>query len=90
MLKLNKNTSSGIARVSLGISIVVAILLGVGIGLVMKNFFEIDWLLWVGVFWGIAAALMNIYKVYQKEQKDFEEIAKHKDQYKPLYKDEDD
>lgn len=89
MFKLNKDTSKGINGASLGISIVVAVLMGIGIGILLKNYFEKDWLLWVGVVWGIAAAILNIYKMYQQEQKDFAQIAKHKDQYKPLYEDDD-
>ena len=40
---------------SLGISIVVAILIGVGLGIVMKNLFGHSWLLWLGIFWGMGA-----------------------------------
>ncbi len=54
---------------SLGISIVVAILLGIAIGLGLKSLFGISWLLWVGVFWGVAAAVLNVYKAYQKQKK---------------------
>jgi prephenate dehydrogenase len=42
----------------------------------MKNIFGIDWLLWVGVFWGISAAILNIYKVYKKEVAGYDELAK--------------
>jgi F0F1-type ATP synthase assembly protein I len=60
---------------SLGISIVVAILLGVGIGIVLKNTFEIPWLLWLGVFWGVAAAILNVYKAYEKQKKELDKLA---------------
>ncbi len=81
----------GADDLSLGISIVVAILLGIGLGLGMKALFEIDWLLWVGVFWGIAAAVLNVYKAYQAQVKSYDEIKddpryKHQD----LYDDDDD
>jgi len=62
-------------HLSLGISIVVAVLLGVGIGIVLKNAFGAPWLLWLGVFWGVGGAFMNIYKVYKKQQKDLEKLA---------------
>jgi len=39
----------GADGLSLGISIVVAVLIGVGAGMLMKNFFGYDWLLWMGV-----------------------------------------
>jgi F0F1-type ATP synthase assembly protein I len=60
---------------SLGISMVVAILLGVGLGLLMRNIFEIPWLLWLGVFWGVAGAILNVYKAYEKQKKSLDELA---------------
>ena len=60
---------------SLGISIVVAVLLGVGIGILLKNLFEIPWLLWIGVFWGVAAAILNVYKAYERQKKDLDKLA---------------
>jgi len=64
----------GVDHLSLGISMVVAVLIGVGLGIGMKNLFEIPWLLWVGVFIGIAAAFLNVYKAYKKQLKDLEEL----------------
>ncbi len=60
---------------SLGISMVVAILIGVGIGVFLKNLFGQPWLLWLGVFWGIAAAILNVYKAYVKQKKSLDELA---------------
>ena len=57
----------GASGLSLGISIVVAILLGIGAGILMQKIF--------GVFWGIAAAVLNVYKVYKAELRDFETLA---------------
>ncbi len=65
----------GAESLSLGISMVVAVLIGVAIGLGLKKVFEIDWLLWVGVFIGIAAAVVNVYKAYSKQYKEFEKLA---------------
>ena len=67
-------TVEGAEKLSLGISIVVAVLMGIGLGILMKNFFHQTWLLWLGVFWGIAAAIMNIRIEYKKLQKEFKEI----------------
>jgi len=67
-------TVEGAEKLSLGISIVVAILMGIGLGILMKNFFHQTWLLWLGVFWGVAAAIMNIRIEYKKLQKEFKEI----------------
>jgi F0F1-type ATP synthase assembly protein I len=60
---------------SLGISMVVAVLLGVGIGLLLKNIFDTPWLLWLGFFWGISAAILNVYKAYEKQKKSLDELA---------------
>jgi F0F1-type ATP synthase assembly protein I len=55
---------------------VVAVLIGVAIGLGLKKLTGITWLLWVGVAIGIAAALLNVYKAYSKQYKEFEQLAK--------------
>lgn len=61
---------------SLGISIVVAVVMGVGIGIVLKNMTGVTWTLWIGVFIGVAAAVLNVYKAYSKQYKEFEKLAK--------------
>ncbi|MBT5935048.1 AtpZ/AtpI family protein [Sulfurimonas sp.] len=61
---------------SLGISMVVAVLMGVGIGWLLRRLTDISWLFWVGVGIGIAAAILNVYKAYAKQYKVFEELAK--------------
>ncbi|KIM06678.1 MAG: hypothetical protein KU29_08255 [Sulfurovum sp. FS06-10] len=71
-LKKIVNAADGL---SLGISIVVAVLLGVGLGLLMKNLFGYQWLFWLGVFWGVAAAILNVYKAYEKQKKSLDELA---------------
>lgn len=62
----------GIGRLSVGISVVVAILLGLGIGLWLKNLFNQTWLLWLGVFWGVVAAGLNIYRAYKDLRRELE------------------
>lgn len=66
----------GAETLSLGISMVVAVLIGVAIGLGLKKLTGITWLLWVGVGIGIAAAIMNVYKAYSKQYKEFEKLSK--------------
>jgi F0F1-type ATP synthase assembly protein I len=61
---------------SLGISMVVAVAMGLGIGYLLESLTGIVWLFWVGVFIGIAAAILNVYKAYAKQHKVFEELAK--------------
>ncbi len=66
----------GAETLSLGISMVVAVLIGVGIGMLLKKWTGIGWLLWVGVFIGLAAAFLNVFKAYSKQYKEFEKLAK--------------
>ncbi len=61
---------------SLGISIVVAVLIGVGIGLGLRNLTGAGWTLWIGVFIGVGAAILNVYKAYAKQKKSLDELAK--------------
>lgn len=61
---------------SLGISMVVAVVMGVGIGYLLRNLTEVAWTFWIGVFIGIAAAIVNVYKAYSKQYKAYEELAK--------------
>lgn len=61
---------------SLGISMVVAVLMGVGIGWLLKNLSDLAWTFWIGVAIGIAAAILNVYKAYSKQYKEYEELAK--------------
>lgn len=66
----------GAESLSLGISMVVAVLLGVGIGLGLKKLSGIGWTLWIGVGIGIAAAILNIYKAYSKQYREFEKLSR--------------
>ena len=59
-------------NLSLGISMVAAIVIGFGIGYGLKLLTGYSWTLWIGVFWGIAAAVLNIYKAYKRAQKEYE------------------
>lgn len=63
-------------NLSLGISIVVAVVMGVGIGMLLKKYTGVSWTLWIGIFIGIAAAISNVYKAYSKQVKEYEELAK--------------
>ena len=59
-------------NLSLGISIVAAIAIGFAIGYGLKSWTGYTWTLWLGVFWGVAAAGLNIYKAYKRAQKTYE------------------
>jgi len=60
---------------SLGISMVVAVLLGIAIGYGMQKAFGYSWLFWLGVFWGVSAAILNVYKAYKKQKKELDKLA---------------
>ena len=60
---------------SLGISIVVALALGVGLGLLLKEWTGYTWTLWIGVFYGIAGAILNVYKAYKRAKASLDELA---------------
>ncbi len=75
-----KKVIEGAEQLSLGISIVVAVLLGVGIGLLLKHYTSYAWTLWLGVAWGVGGAILNVYKAYKKQYTSLEEL---KDRYKP-------
>lgn len=59
---------------SLGISIVVAIFLGSFIGYLAYKKSGMQLFLWIGVFIGIAAAFMNIYKIYKISIRNFDDL----------------
>lgn len=60
---------------SLGISIVVAVLIGVAIGLGLRKLTGAGWTLWIGVFIGVSAAILNVYKAYVKQKRSLDELA---------------
>ena len=60
---------------SLGISMVVAVLIGVAIGIGLQKLTGVWWTLWIGVFIGVGAAILNVYKAYAKQKKSLDELA---------------
>ncbi len=80
----------GAEQLSLGISMVVAVLIGIGIGIGLKNLFGIGWFLWIGVFIGIAAAILNVYKAYKKQLKELDKLKDDVRYQNYKYDDEDD
>jgi ATP synthase protein I len=71
----HKDKIEALDNISLGISIVVAIAIGVGIGLLLKNWTGYTWTLWIGIFYGVAAAILNVYKAYKKAKKELDKLA---------------
>jgi F0F1-type ATP synthase assembly protein I len=54
---------------------VVAVLIGVAIGFGLRNLTGAGWTLWIGVFIGVGAAILNVYKAYDKQKKSLDELA---------------
>ena len=79
----------GAESLSLGISMVVAVLMGIWIGIALQNIFGQTWLLFVGVAIGVAAAGLNVFKAYKKQMKELEELKDEK-RYPGYTPDEDD
>ena len=85
MQKDNKQTNNEIPKhrdklqaldnISLGISIVVAVGLGVGLGLLLQKWTGYTWTLWIGVAYGVAAAILNIKKAYDRQKKVLDKLA---------------
>jgi F0F1-type ATP synthase assembly protein I len=69
-----KKVVEGAYDLSLGISMVVAVLIGIALGIGMKNLFGAPWLLWLGIFWGVSAAILNVYKAYKKQMRSLDEL----------------
>ncbi|MBZ7954894.1 AtpZ/AtpI family protein [Campylobacter molothri] len=82
--KIIHKTIEAADGLSLGISIVVAILIGIGIGFLLQKFTPYPWLFWLGVFWGISGAILNAYKAYKKQVKNYEEFAKRDELVKEI------
>ena len=79
----------GAEQLSLGISIVVAILIGSGAGYWIMKETGWTWTLFAGVAVGIAAAVLNVKKAYDAQIKSLDEL-KDKGKFKPAKDDDED
>jgi F0F1-type ATP synthase assembly protein I len=71
-----KKIAQGADSLSLGISMVVAVLIGVAIGLGLQKLTDVWWTIFIGAFIGVGAAVSNIYKAYAKQKASLDELAK--------------
>lgn len=72
--KVFKQAIQAADSLSLGISMVIAVLIGVGIGYLLRIYTGIFWLFWIGVGIGVAAAILNVYKAYKTQVASYEEF----------------
>lgn len=70
----HKDKLMALDNLSLGISMVVAVAIGVGIGILLKDWTGKTWTLWIGVALGILSAFNNVFKAYQRAQKEFKDL----------------
>ena len=90
MAKINLGeVVKGAEQLSLGISIVVAILIGSGAGYWIMKETGWTWTLFAGVAVGIAAAGLNIKKAYDAQIKSLEQL-KDESKFKPAKDDDED
>lgn len=76
-MKATKNLNPmirGADALSLGISMVVAVGIGFIVGYYLAKWTGIKALLWVFIAFGVAAAVLNIYKFYEMQQKELHEL----------------
>ena len=90
MAKINLgDVVKGAEQLSLGISIVVAIIIGSGAGYWIMKETGWTWTLFAGIAVGIAAASLNIKKAYDAQIKSLDEL-KDKGKFKPAKDDDED
>lgn len=68
--------TKGAYDLSLGISMVIAILIGLGIGYGLYKLTDFKWFILIGLIYGFMAAILNVYKAYKRLRKDFKDIEK--------------
>lgn len=89
MAKLKvKDIVVGAEQLSLGISMVVAVVIGTGLGYLVKKATNFTPALWVGLVFGILAAILNVYKAYKAQVKSLDEL-KDENRFKSYEKDDD-
>ena len=89
MAKLKvKDIVVGAEQLSLGISMVVAAVIGTGLGYLVKKATNFTPALWIGFAIGIAAAILNVYKACKAQIKSLDEL-KDESRYKGYTKDDD-
>ncbi len=68
----SKQTLQGLDNLSLGISMVVAIAIGVALGVWLQKLTGSVYMLFGGIVLGVLAAILNVYKAYKRLSKELE------------------
>jgi hypothetical protein len=84
-----KDIVAGAEQLSLGISMVVAVVIGTGLGYFVKKATNFTPALWIGLAFGIAAAILNVYKAYKSQVKSLDELKDENRFIKSYEKDDD-
>jgi F0F1-type ATP synthase assembly protein I len=69
-----KRIIEGAGDLSLALSMVVAVAIGFAIGYGLRDLFGYEWLLWLGVFWGVSAAVLNLVRAIKKLKRSMKEL----------------
>ncbi|GHV08374.1 hypothetical protein AGMMS50229_16700 [Campylobacterota bacterium] len=85
-----KKIIEGAGDLSLAISMVIAVAIGVFLGIGLKKLFGYDWLLYFGIFLGAAAAVLNFVKAYQKLRREMTDLENNPRYKQPPQKNQDD
>jgi F0F1-type ATP synthase assembly protein I len=86
---LIKQIIEGAGDLSLAVSMVVAVAIGFGIGYGLRAWLGYEWLLWLGVFWGVSAAILNLVKAIKRLNRSMKELG-NDPRYKRQKDDEED
>ncbi|MCI6989338.1 MAG: AtpZ/AtpI family protein [Campylobacter sp.] len=89
-MKITKNLNKivrGADFLSVGISMVVAVVIGFVIGYYLRKWTGISFFFYFFMFVGIAAAFLNVYKIYKLQQADLKELDEKYRGYKPDFSD---
>lgn len=78
MKEQNNSKTFKIARaadsLSLGISMVVAVAIGTGLGVWLQQYWG-NWVLFCGIALGVLAAINNVFKAYKAQKASYDELG---------------
>ncbi|MCI7237087.1 AtpZ/AtpI family protein [Campylobacter sp.] len=78
MKEQNNSKTFKVARaadsLSLGISMVVAVAIGTGLGVWLRQYWG-NWVLFCGIALGVLAAINNVFKAYKAQKASYDELG---------------